>query len=122
MADNFSQDQVQGIFGEFKPVIDTSVTPSQDNVQGVFGEFVPVLDEAAGVSAATPVAFIVFPQSHISLFSRAFIMLYPTIDLVQWRVSVTTAVAAGRIMGSLANAGGLAYRGGIAGKGGGLAS
>ncbi len=51
MADNFSQDQVQGIFGEFKPVIDTSVTPSADNVQGVFGEFVPVLDEAAGAAA-----------------------------------------------------------------------
>lgn len=53
MADNFSQDQVQGVFGEFKPVIDTAVTPSVDNVQGVFGEFVPVLDEAAGVVAPT---------------------------------------------------------------------
>ena len=48
MADNFSQNHVQGVFGEFVPVLDESVTFSQDNVQGVFGQFMPVLDEAAG--------------------------------------------------------------------------
>lgn len=52
MADNFSDNHVQGIFGEFVPVLDESVSFSQDNVQGVFGQFVPVLDEAAGAAAA----------------------------------------------------------------------
>lgn len=51
-TDNFSGNHVQGIFGEFKPVLDESVSFSQDNVQGVFGQFVPVLDEAAGAAAA----------------------------------------------------------------------
>ena len=55
MADNFSQNHVQGVFGEFKPVLDESVAFSQNNVQGVFGKFKPALDEAAGV--VPPVAF-----------------------------------------------------------------
>ncbi|MEK0324761.1 MAG: hypothetical protein QQN63_03575 [Nitrosopumilus sp.] len=48
MADNFSGNHVQGVFGEFTAVLDESVSFSQDNVQGVFGKFMPVLDEAAG--------------------------------------------------------------------------
>ena len=48
MADNFTQDQVQGVFGKFVPVLDVAtVVLTADNVQGVFGKFVPVLDEAA---------------------------------------------------------------------------
>ncbi len=53
MADNFSQDQIQSVFGEFVPVIDESVATSSDNFQGVFGEFVIVLDEAAGAVKGT---------------------------------------------------------------------
>ena len=53
-ADNFSANHIQGVFGEFKPVLDETVAFSADNVQGVFGQFVPVLDEAAG--AAPPAA------------------------------------------------------------------
>ena len=52
-ADNFSNDHVQGIFGEFTAVLDESVAFSQDNVQGVFGQFVPVLDEATGTVAVS---------------------------------------------------------------------
>ena len=48
MADNFSANHVQGQLGEFKPVLDASVSFSANNVQGVWGEFVPVLDAAAG--------------------------------------------------------------------------
>lgn len=51
-ADNFSANHVQGVFGEFKPVLDEAVAFSANNVQGVFGQFVPVLDEAAGAVAA----------------------------------------------------------------------
>ena len=56
VADNFSNDHVQGIFGEFTAVLDESVAFSQNNVQGVFGQFIPVLDEAAG--AAAPAAAV----------------------------------------------------------------
>ena len=52
MADSFSDDQFQGVFGEFKPVIDETVDFTDDNFQGVFGEFEFVLDEAAGAGAA----------------------------------------------------------------------
>ena len=39
--------QVQGVFGEFKPVIDIAGgTLTANQVQGVFGEFKPVLDNA----------------------------------------------------------------------------
>jgi len=48
MADNFTANQCQGVFGEFKPVYDIATTASENNVQGIFGEFKPVLDEAAG--------------------------------------------------------------------------
>lgn len=52
MADSFTQNQVQGVLGKFKPVLDSAVPGgafSQDNVQGILGRFEPVLDEAAGV-------------------------------------------------------------------------
>ncbi len=53
MADSFTSQQVQGIFGEFRPVLDyATVTVTANNVQGVFGEFKPVLDEAAAAAAA----------------------------------------------------------------------
>ena len=48
MADNFTQNQVQGVFGKFVPALDEAGGSfSDDNVQGVFGKFEPVLDEAA---------------------------------------------------------------------------
>ena len=52
MADNFSANHVQGQLGEFKPVLDESVSFSADNAQGIQGKFVPVLDEAAGAAPA----------------------------------------------------------------------
>jgi len=49
MADNFTQDQIQGLFGEFKPVLDEAGGMFSANlVQGVFGEFRVVLDETSG--------------------------------------------------------------------------
>ena len=51
MADNFTVNQVQSVFGEFVAVHDISITASDDNVQSIFGEFSMVLDEAAGVAA-----------------------------------------------------------------------
>ena len=119
MADNFTQDNFQGVFGEFKFVIDETLPLTDDNVQGVFGEFVPVADEAA--SGVTPAASVFFPQSHITKFSRQFYMFYPGVDLMQWRISKTTAAPSGRIMSSLAAGGGLAGFGGMAGPSGGLA-
>lgn len=47
MADSFTTNKTQGVFGEFKPVIDESVDDTADSFQGIFGEFKPVLDEAA---------------------------------------------------------------------------
>lgn len=42
-----TQDHVQGVFGEFIPVIDgAGGTLTADQVQGIFGEFKPVLDNA----------------------------------------------------------------------------
>ena len=50
-----TQDHVQGVFGEFKPVIDIAGgSLTADQVQGVFGEFKAVLD-AAQVSIVTAV-------------------------------------------------------------------
>jgi hypothetical protein len=57
MADNFTGDQVQGVFGEFVPVLDDAIAGgnfSANHTQGVFGEFVPVLDEAAGGGGFQP--------------------------------------------------------------------
>ncbi len=54
MADNFTQDQIQGVWGRFAPVLDDAVSGgsfSQDNVQGILGVFEPVLDEVAGAVA-----------------------------------------------------------------------
>lgn len=94
MADNFSQEQVQSIFGEFKPVIDTAVTPSQENVQSIFGEFIPVLDEAAGVAAAVPASFDIFPQFNVTLYSRSFIPFLPGLQFMSWRNFVPVPVGA----------------------------
>jgi len=45
---NFTANQVQGVFGEFKPVLDeVDVTFTVNNVQGIFGEFDAALDDAA---------------------------------------------------------------------------
>lgn len=55
MADNFTANQIQGVFGQFKPVLDEAVLGndfSANNTQGVFGLFVAVLDEDAGVTPA----------------------------------------------------------------------
>jgi len=49
MADNFSVNQIQGVLGEFSPILDETVTPTINNFQGVLGQFIIVLDEAAGV-------------------------------------------------------------------------
>ena len=52
MADEFTANQVQGIFGEFQAVLDYStVEVTAENVQGIFGEFGAVLDEAATAGA-----------------------------------------------------------------------
>jgi len=53
LADSFSDDHSQSLFGEFSPVLDETVQFSQDNVQGVFGEFVAVYDDAAGAVSIT---------------------------------------------------------------------
>ena len=42
-----TSNHVQGVFGEFKPVLDgAGGTFTANQVQGVFGEFKPVLDNA----------------------------------------------------------------------------
>ena len=49
----FTLDQVQGVFGEFKPVLDgAGGTFTADQVQGIFGEFKPVLDIAQTAAAS----------------------------------------------------------------------
>ncbi len=54
MADSFTANHVQGIFGEFKPVFDYATNdPTSDNTQGIFGLFSAVLDEAGAAVAAT---------------------------------------------------------------------
>ena len=61
MADNFTANQVQGVLGEWKPLLDgADVEFSADNVQGVSGEWKPVLDEsvAAAVARLKPIAVI----------------------------------------------------------------
>ena len=53
MADSFTANQVQGVFGEWKPILDeVDVDFSDDNVQGISGEWKPVLDEAAAAVVA----------------------------------------------------------------------
>ncbi len=42
-----SQDQPQGVFGKFKPVLEPTLTFTGDEVQGVFGKFEPVFDPAS---------------------------------------------------------------------------
>jgi len=44
----FTADQFQGIYGEFKPVIDPTGTPTADQFQGIYGKFDFVLDELQG--------------------------------------------------------------------------
>lgn len=62
MADNFSQNQVQGIDGEFVAVWDSSddMVFSQDNVQGVDGDFLPMLDPAAEADEVEDSGFFFF--------------------------------------------------------------
>lgn len=69
MADAFTSNQVQGVFGQFKPVLDyTTVTVTANNVQGVFGQFEPVLDEAAAAAGLSiPVAMHGYRQRHQSV-------------------------------------------------------
>lgn len=51
-----TQDHVQGVSGEFKPVIDNAGgTLTANQVQGIFGEFKPVLD-AAQTAVSPPVS------------------------------------------------------------------
>ena len=45
----FTANQLQGVFGQFKPVIDNAVRPTKNQVQGVFGVFSFVLDRSAGI-------------------------------------------------------------------------
>ncbi len=42
-----SQDQPQGVFGKFKPVLEPTLTFTGDEIQGVFGKFEPVFDPAS---------------------------------------------------------------------------
>lgn len=52
MADSFTANQVQGVFGKFAPVLDVAtVVLTPNNVQGNLGKFVPILDEAAAAAA-----------------------------------------------------------------------
>ena len=44
----FTANNIQGVFGEFVPVLDNAIGSTANNVQGIFGEFVPVLDATAG--------------------------------------------------------------------------
>ena len=53
MADSFTANHVQGVFGEFKPVLDFATNAATaDNVQGVLGLFEAVLDEAGAADGA----------------------------------------------------------------------
>ena len=59
MADEFTSNQVQGVFGQFKAVLDfATVTVTENNVQGVFGEFKAVLDEAATAGVVSSVVVL----------------------------------------------------------------
>jgi len=52
----FTANHVQGIFGEFKTVIDiVGGTLTADQVQGIYGEFKPVLDNAQTTAEAAAV-------------------------------------------------------------------
>ncbi len=53
MADSFTVNQLQGVFGKFVPVVDEALPLTDDNIQGIFGEFGPVLDEAAAVAGGS---------------------------------------------------------------------
>ncbi len=53
-----TQNQVQGVFGEFKPVLDVAGGSfSDEQVQGVFGEFKPVLTAPTGGPVQTTKTF-----------------------------------------------------------------
>ena len=59
MADQFTTNQVQGVFGQFKAVLDfATVTVTANNVQGIFGEFKPVLDEAAAAAGGISIPVV----------------------------------------------------------------
>ena len=63
MADSFTANQVQGVFGEWKPLLDeVDVDFSDDNVQGLLGEWKSLLDEAAAAAVgAAPTSNILGP-------------------------------------------------------------
>lgn len=50
----FSPDNVKGILGKFKPVLDKLFTRTQNNIQGVLGKFKFVLDETSIVAPDPP--------------------------------------------------------------------
>lgn len=50
----FSKDQVQGVLGKFKPVLDRTFLRTLNNIQGVLGKFKFILDEAAVVIPEIP--------------------------------------------------------------------
>ena len=58
MADNFTVNQINGVFGKFRPALDDAISGgdfSADNINGVFGSFISCLDEAAGAAAPSTV-------------------------------------------------------------------
>ena len=58
MADQFTANQIQGVVGEFQPVLDyATVDVTAENVQGIFGEFQAVLDEAAAAAVVATTAY-----------------------------------------------------------------
>lgn len=71
---------IQGVFGEFVPVLDFSATISQDHIQGVFGQFVPVLE-----LTPDPIEIIVNDSSFLLVFDQPSIpeQLSPTTVLVE---------------------------------------
>jgi len=45
----FTSNQIQSVFGEFQPVIDSSIKPTVNQFRGVFGVFKFALDRSAGI-------------------------------------------------------------------------
>ena len=42
MADSFTSDHIQGIYGEFTAVLDIALAFTYENIQGIYGEFKPL--------------------------------------------------------------------------------
>ena len=62
MADNFTAEQVHGVWGETTALFDIATTPSADNAQAVWGEFTIVLDEAAGAAGSAARLLLLNPS------------------------------------------------------------